>query len=608
MIVPSWQTAILINTESKILIWGGLSMSEKNKVTRASGRYKGLVNVLVLVLIIGSFSLTLFGCAPAAVEREPAVEEPEDDKPAAEDPDEKPQEAEAADPFGRYDPPITLTTVSHTARMYAVDNLEGETHEDNRWLRTFRDILGINIQYQWLESTWSGFSERVTLAMAAGDLPDFFNVSPVQMRQLMDAGLIAPVGDLFERYASPLTKELREMIWDDPFIAATFDGELMGIPNIDIPTVGAHMIWVRTDWLQKLNLEPPKTMNDVIEIAEAFTTRDPDGNGEHDTTGLALQMGLYGGYAGLEGFFAGFHAYPNMWVKTDEGNIEFGAIQPETREALLALQDMFARGLIDREFGVKDGGKAAELAAAGKNGLHFGAHWNPLWPINMSVENDPNAVWDAFPLVSIDENPALAPAGVGTWGGWTVINKNAQNPEAVIKLINVYTEKLWGETAEFDKFYYTPAAADAPGVDGIWKLPPLVFIHPAKNYVAWEQLEEARRTGNFAALTGQAKATQARIEAGNFGWNEIYGPGGDYAVQMYYRENDRYIRNAFIGAPTELMSRRLATLNTMKIEVFTRIILGDAEIEEFDKFANDWLVLGGYEMSQEVNEWYEATR
>jgi len=46
----------------------------------------------------------------------------------------------------------------------------------------------------------------------------------------------------------------------------------------------------------------------------------------------------------------------------------------------------------------------------------------------------------------------------------------------------------------------------------------------------------------------------------------------------------------------------------MKIEVFTRIILGDAGIEEFDKFANDWLVLGGYEMTEEVNAWYEENR
>ncbi|MDG0808862.1 hypothetical protein [Cohnella rhizosphaerae] len=41
--------------------------------------------------------------------------------------------------------------------------------------------------------------------------------------------------------------------------------------------------------MKKLNLQAPKTMQDVLNISHAFATMDPDGNGKPDTIGLSLQ-------------------------------------------------------------------------------------------------------------------------------------------------------------------------------------------------------------------------------------------------------------------------------------------------------------------------------
>ena len=63
-----------------------------------------------------------------------------------------------------------------------------------------------------------------------------------------------------------------------------------------------------------------------------------------------------------------------------------------------------------------------------------------------------------------------------------------------------------------------------------------------------------------------------------------------------------------MGAPTETMTEKLSTLETMRDEVYTKIIIGEASIDEFDTFVEDFNKLGGSDMTAEVNEWYSSVK
>ena len=71
------------------------------------------------------------------------------------------------------------------------------------------------------------------------------------------------------------------------------------------------------------------------------------------------------------------------------------------------------------------------------------------------------------------------------------------------------------------------------------------------------------------------------------------------------REEGLYVMNEFYSSFTETMLTNQGVLDTMRDEVFHRIITG-APIEEFDKFVNDWEKMGGETITQEVNEWYQT--
>ena len=61
-------------------------------------------------------------------------------------------------------------------------------------------------------------------------------------------------------------------------------------------------------------------MEDVLNISEAFTEGDPDGNGKNDTYGMAMTSYLWDPIMGVSGFMAGYEAYPNIWIKDKSGS------------------------------------------------------------------------------------------------------------------------------------------------------------------------------------------------------------------------------------------------------------------------------------------------
>ena len=94
-----------------------------------------------------------------------------------------------------------------------------------------------------------------------------------------------------------------------------------------------------------------------------------------------------------------------------------------------------------------------------------------------------------------------------------------------------------------------------------------------------------------------------------WGWNRTFGgPGGGAEITQKYKAENKLKVNAYFGLPTETMTERQATLNQLQAETFTKIVMGEVGLEAFDEFTEKWLALGGQDITDEVNEWYEANK
>ena len=515
------------------------------------------------------------------------------------------------DPFGKYDPPITVHFVRSTD-----DTLEAnyfsqhpdKSMTDNLWLDLYRDALGIDVVYDWIVKYGEEYDQKLNITLASGEIPEFTNVSTVQLKNLAEAGLILPLEDIYETYAAPFTREVMEAEGTSPFDAATIDGHLYGLPNVDGTINQPHLLWIRTDWLDALGLQPPATMDELMDVMEAFVEADFDGNGEDDTVGLAFSRELWANFAGLQGFFNGFGAYPGIWVEQD-GELVYGSTLPGCREALEQLSEMYALGWIDPEFALKDSNKVARSTTESKCGVVYGQQWNSIWPLQSSYDRDrAHTQWQAFPIVGADGIAPKAQTAVATTS-WTVVRRDVEHPEALVKLFNLFIEKCWGETNEND-VYYAPLDSES-----IWKLSPVTPTNPNKNIDAFEQLEEYRRTGDASVVTGEGRSILAKLEryaSGSddgfalWGWERIYGADGAFGVLRDYRDADMLQDNLFVGAPTETMAERMDTIRLLQDETFTKIIMGESPIEAFDQFVEDFYSLGGDRITEEVNAWYRA--
>lgn len=584
---------------------------------------KGAPQKLALLFLSLSLALGLLGCSPQPAaspapaeptatepaEIEPAPTEPEADEPEAGEPEPSeappataaPTETEemAFDPLGKYDPPITITAVRPIP-----DNLtfkEGEDIEHNIWMTTYMEELGIELKYDWV-APLAQYEERVNVSIMSNQLPDIIRVNPTQLQRMAENDQLADLTQAYEQYASELTKSIITAEGDSVLKSCTYNGKIVALPKTGSALGLTHVLWVRSDWLEKLSLPEPKTMEDVLSIARAFTEDDPDGNGKADTFGLGINKDLFGYFAALEGFFSGYHAYPNQWVEKD-GQLVFGSVQPEAKAALQALQSLFLTGQVDKEFGTKDANKVKEDANAGKVGMLYGFFWNAGWLLDGKKAN-PEMEWTPYAIVSADDQPALVqvPVVVDTF---YAVSKDSQHPESAVKMMNIMFEKIFGASADPGK--YSVDEENNP----VFEYPLIYGEPPAKNLIAQQKVVAALETKDTSGMNVEEKGYYDNVVSyleGNidqWGTNKMFGAGGSLGVINGYLEQEAYLVNAFYGAPTPIMVEKNATLSKLQLQVFTEIIMG-GDIALFDEFVEDWNTLGGAEITQEVNDWFAS--
>ncbi|MGE7826668.1 extracellular solute-binding protein [Paenibacillus sp. NPDC093718] len=501
---------------------------------------------------------------------------------------------------------IEVSTVSPSDPYLKFD--EGEDFDKNSVYDAYEQDIGVKITNKWIADV-SQFKERVKIAIASNDLPDFLLVNAAQLKELTEADMIMDLTEIYDQHATEETKKFLTMDGGMQMKTAMIDGKMMGIPSSYNP-FNYQFLFVRTDWLKELGLPEPKTMEDFIKIAEAFKEKNPGDTKQ--AYGIAVSKNPFStetGVTGLRAFLNGYHAYENIWMEDGNGGLMNSDIQPEMKQALAALQDMFKKGLIDPEFAVKDSEKAAELIYDGSIGMVFGASWTPAQLVQGAVK-DGKVVqeWGVFPIPSIDNKPTLNQIGLGV-DEYYVISKKAKHPEGVIRLLNQWIVVDHHPTEE--QKVYTYGKDPVEKGNNYWLLNPLRVGKQSDNN--GEILPKAIENKDESILeTVDQKTRYARamqyVEGDTSMWWEyiISGPNGAFSHVPEIQKNKQYLQNKFYGAPTPTMADRQEILTKKRDEIFIKIMMNQVSVDEFDTFVEEWKKLGGNEITKEVNEWYKS--
>ncbi|KQX68200.1 extracellular solute-binding protein [Paenibacillus sp. Root444D2] len=139
----------------------------------------------------------------------------------------------------------------------------GESFDNNSVYEAYEKDIGVKITNQWVAADANQYKEKLKIAIASNDIPDLMLVDATQLQQLIEADMIMDLTAVYDKASTPETKKFMKMDGGIQMKSATFGGKLMAIPRTSNPFY-AQFLYVRTDWLKKLSLPEPKTMQDLM--------------------------------------------------------------------------------------------------------------------------------------------------------------------------------------------------------------------------------------------------------------------------------------------------------------------------------------------------------
>jgi putative aldouronate transport system substrate-binding protein len=113
---------------------------------------------------------------------------------------------------------------------------------------------------------------------------------------------------------------------------------------ISATTTGLVM---RQDWLDAVDMDVPKNMDEWTEVLKAFKTMDPNGNNQNDE----IPFNAYS--SGIQMFEAAYGMIGGIYIDPDTGKVEHGARTQKYKEYLTKMNEWYTDGLMDLVFDEK---------------------------------------------------------------------------------------------------------------------------------------------------------------------------------------------------------------------------------------------------------------
>jgi ABC-type sugar transport system, periplasmic component len=497
--------------------------------------------------------------------------------------------AQAVDKFKKFDPPITLT---YNKTVYPSNYPAGQDAQNNTMYAMFENLMGIKVVNK-IEAPASSMKDKMQLAIASGDVPDFGLVDKNQMALMIKGGLVEDLTPYYQQWATDNLKTVLGQSGNVMFGPSTKNGKIYGLPAVNTVANNIPILWVRADWRKKLGLAEPATMEDVFKMAEAFALKDPDGDGKKDTVGLYMDKDLFG----VDWMMNAYGVYPrnDSWMRQADGSFAPGCIDPKAKIVLQRLAELYKEGALDREFAIKDTDKENELIASGKLGMTFGYFYTPLVSLYNTIANVKGAEWEPL-FVPAREKGGSFKAGVPLdSSGYVYVKKGCAHPEAIVIMMNQICDGyaapwLAGSVTEFQKRYNELAMQGKANNN--------MFPFEMAGNINWGPIFKKAYDSGQKHVDGKDADYQRVLKvddpAQQWAWRKIY-------LEAYFKvDYDRIKYGDYNGASTETMIKVQSLLDKEKLTSWVAIIMGAKPASDFDAFVKRYNDIGAKKIATEI--------
>ena len=265
------------------------------------------------------------------------------------------------------------------------------------------EATGVHIDWITIED---GASEKVN-ALLTADLPDAFlgTVNENQIAASMDSFM--DVSGLLDTYAPHVVADYSKMQENGIDLLTWPDGSIRSLMTgleVNYENDGEAIMYINTEWLDKVGMEVPTTVDELYEVLCAFRDNDMNGNGDPDDE-IPMEMTT-------ANWAAQFNNLLNPWgiaAELGSSDIDYGKMvkngevvstfdTDEYRAYLDYMHKLYADGLLDEEGFAQTNDQFYAKLQSGVVGCYYG--WMPY----SNFDEDEAAKWVPVRVLQAEED------------------------------------------------------------------------------------------------------------------------------------------------------------------------------------------------------------
>ncbi len=448
--------------------------------------------------------------------------------------------------------------------------------EDSPVLKELEEYVGADLEIDWISDM--NYDSSVTGVIGSGDYPHVMLVGS-KGSAFVQAARSDMFWDISEVFDNPEKYPNLAQAIPDVNHNISVDGKIYGIYRSR--ELGRAGISIRKDWLDRLGLDIPKTIDEFSDVLKAFTEQDPDGNGVNDTYGMVITNYLSGPLDNL----AVWMGAPNGWgVDEATGELKPSFMFDEYKDTLKLMRDWYNKGYINSDMRTMTSDKWNEPFLAQKAGVIIDVADRSRRLAQDIASVNPSAVVDVFGYVTKDEDSEPRTLPTSGYNGFYVFPKSTIKTHEDLERILTVMDKLNDETAVNLMNF---------GIEGVQ------YTVDADNYVTL--------TSDSALLEEMSDLNQISMGIVNFpdALKTKYAVPVAEKVDKVYEENRQYaVNNHAEPYISETYTKSGPVLDDIINSAKGNFIIGKISEEEYDKEVERWKHEGGDNYIKDINEDY----
>lgn len=453
-----------------------------------------------------------------------------------------------------------------------------QTYAEMGMYKEMEKITGVKVEFQHPPIDTAQQKEQFNLMITTNKLPDVIeytwtgpNGYPGGPGKAIQDNKIIKLNDLIDQYAPNLKRLLDEHPdWKKQIM--TDDGSIYAFPFLrgdDKVRVFFGPV-IRQDWLDKLGLKMPTTIDEWYGVLKAFKEKDPNGNGKADEIPIYLDKDLFNTDAPFLGAWG-----INYSFYQDNGTVKYGPIQPEFKEFLATMNKWYKEGLLDPDFAAPnvklfDNKMTTNLlgATAAFNGGGIGKY------SGLMKDKDPNfkLVAAPYPVLKAGDQPIWGQKDFAANGTGAAITTSNKNPIETVK----WLDYAYGDKGEL-LFNY--------GIEG-----ESYSMENGKAVLKPELLNPPAGISSQQAIAKYTRSTWSApfVLSDNFQLQYLALPQQKDALSIWSQPTVE--RKMPLVTPTQDEASKFASvmtnIETYRDEMLLKFIMGVEPIDNFDKYVS----------------------